>query len=391
MPAKPGYRPFSLPWLNPGCLKRPLIHFAIRAAALLLLTQAAQAHQPDWALGPFSRPASGNPIVAPDPAATFNCPVTGQPVAWESLHTFNPAAAVKDGQVFLVYRAEDASGRMEVGGHTSRLGLAVSSDGIHFQRRPEPVLFPDHDAQAAEEWSGGCEDPRLVEAEDGRFILTYTQFHRGLHPGAHLAVATTRDFLTWEKHGNAFAKAGARFSQANTKSGAIVTSLRDGHQVAARIQGRYWMYYGEEGLNLASSTDLLDWTPVQDAQGNALKVLPLRKGNADSALAEGGPCPILTSRGIVVLYNGKNAAPPDGDPALATGVYTVGQALFSAEDPTKLLDRAQGPCLQPEAAFEKTGQYQAGTTFAEGLVMFKGHWHLYYGCADSFVGVAVAL
>ena len=391
MPAKPGYRPFSLPWLNPGCLKRPLIRFAIRAAALLLLTQAAQAHQPDWALGPFSRPASGNPIVAPDPAATFNCPVTGQPVAWESLHTFNPAAAVKDGQVFLVYRAEDASGRMEVGGHTSRLGLAVSSDGIHFQRRPEPVLFPDHDAQAAEEWSGGCEDPRLVEAEDGRFILTYTQFHRGLHPGAHLAMATTRDFLTWEKHGNAFAKAGARFSQANTKSGAIVTSLRDGHQVAARIQGRYWMYYGEEGLNLASSTDLLDWTPVQDAQGNALKVLPLRKGNADSALAEGGPCPILTSRGIVVLYNGKNAAPPDGDPALATGVYTVGQALFSAEDPTKLLDRAQGPCLQPEAAFEKTGQYQAGTTFAEGLVMFKGHWHLYYGCADSFVGVAVAL
>jgi predicted GH43/DUF377 family glycosyl hydrolase len=41
-------------------------------------------------------------------------------------------------------------------------------------------------------------------------------------------------------------------------------------------------------------------------------------------------------------------------------------------------------------AYEKTGQYAAGTTFAEGLVVFHGKWFLYYGCADSLVGVVTA-
>ena len=66
-----------------------------------------------------------------------------------------------------------------------------------------------------------------------------------------------------------------------------------------------------------------------------------------------------------------------------------GQALFDAHDPTKLLERTGQPFFQPEAPFEMTGQYRQGTTFAEGLVFFQGKWLLYYGCADSFVAVAV--
>ena len=46
--------------------------------------------------------------------------------------------------------------------------------------------------------------------------------------------------------------------------------------------------------------------------------------------------------------------------------------------------------LKPELPYEKTGQYIAGTTFAEGLVYFRKHWFLYYGCADSLVAVATA-
>jgi predicted GH43/DUF377 family glycosyl hydrolase len=37
-----------------------------------------------------------------------------------------------------------------------------------------------------------------------------------------------------------------------------------------------------------------------------------------------------------------------------------------------------------------SGQYAAGTTFAEGLVYYNQKWFLYYGTADSFVGVAVS-
>ena len=44
----------------------------------------------------------------------------------------------------------------------------------------------------------------------------------------------------------------------------------------------------------------------------------------------------------------------------------------------------------PEKEFEKTGQYVDGTVFCEGLVRYRGSWYLYYGCADSFVGVAAS-
>jgi predicted GH43/DUF377 family glycosyl hydrolase len=46
--------------------------------------------------------------------------------------------------------------------------------------------------------------------------------------------------------------------------------------------------------------------------------------------------------------------------------------------------------FKPEMPYERSGQYAAGATFAEGLVAFEGQWLLYYGAADSFVGVARA-
>ncbi len=69
--------------------------------------------------------------------------------------------------------------------HTSRLGLAESADGIHFTRRAEPVFFPAEDDQKAREWPGGVEDPRIVEREDGTYVLTYTQWNREDLLGGH--------------------------------------------------------------------------------------------------------------------------------------------------------------------------------------------------------------
>jgi beta-1,2-mannosidase len=90
-----------------------------------------------------------------------------------------------------------------------------------------------------------------------------------------------------------------------------------------------------------------------------------------------------------VIYNGKNAT-SDGDPQLGPNAYAAGEALFNAMNPTHLLSRTDQPVLKPEMPYEKTGQYAAGTTFAEGLVYFRNQWFLYYGCADSLVAVATA-
>jgi beta-1,2-mannosidase len=67
----------------------------------------------------------------------------------------------------------------------------------------------------------------------------------------------------------------------------------------------------------------------------------------------------------------------------------VGQAVFEPTDPAKLMARPNTPFFQPELPWEQSGQYAAGTTFAEGLVWFHERWLLYYGCADSRVGVAM--
>ena len=66
-----------------------------------------------------------------------------------------------------------------------------------------------------------------------------------------------------------------------------------------------------------------------------------------------------------------------------------GQALFDARNPIKLIARASEPFIKPTEPYERTGQYVEGTTFVEGLVPFNGRWYLYYGTADSRVGVAV--
>ena len=123
-----------------------------------------------WEIGPFVRPETGNPVIQPQASSTFKDPIAGKAIHWEALHTFNPAAIVRKGKIYVLYRAEDDTGAMAIGGHTSRLGLAESKDGIHFKRMATPVFYPAKDSQEAREWPGGVEDPRIVESPDGTYV-----------------------------------------------------------------------------------------------------------------------------------------------------------------------------------------------------------------------------
>ena len=354
--------------------------------AILVGADRVAAQHKAWMFGPFDKPRGVNPVIAPSPSATLRSPFTDSLVQWEAYATFNPAAVVRNGRVMLLYRAEDATGVTQIGGHTSRIGLAESADGLRFTRRPMPVLQPDRDAQARYEWTGGVEDPRLVETDDGRYVLTYTQWNGDV---PRLAVATSTDMVTWTKHGPAFATAAdGRFLRTETKSGAILVRQAGDRLVATKVNGTYWMYYNVPDIQIATSDDLVHWTPLEDANGRALRVLSPRAGYFDSWLVEAGPPAILTEHGIVLLYNAGNLG-THGDPSLPERIYTGGQALFDAANPIRLLDRSDTPFIRPTEAYEKTGQYVEGTTFVEALIPFRGQWLLYYGTADSRVGVAV--
>ncbi|HEY8780021.1 MAG TPA: glycoside hydrolase family 130 protein [Mucilaginibacter sp.] len=341
---------------------------------------------PKWAFGGFVRPQNINPIISPDSTATFLDPMSHKMVRWEANYTFNPAAAVKRGKIAVLYRSEDKTG-VEIGTRTSRIGYAESSDGLTFKRNARPVMFPGNDSQKKFEWPGGCEDPRVAVTENGTYLMFYTQWNRKV---PRLGAATSKDLITWVKHGPIFRKFyNGKFSDVPNKSASILTKLKGDRQVIAKVNGKYWMYWGELHVFAATSTNLVDWKPVLDSKGELKQLISPRPGYFDSDLTECGPPALMTAKGIILFYNGKNHPGLGGDKRFNGNSYCAGQALFSLSDPAKAITRLSVPFLRPMASFEKSGQYVNGTVFIEGLVYFKKKWFLYYGCADSRVGVAV--
>jgi beta-1,2-mannosidase len=354
-----------------------------------------------WQLGPFV-PHDGV-LITPLPDARFACPVLGAEVAWAAKDVFNPGGVVLDGKVHLLIRGEDAVGRFR---GTSRIGLALSDDGLNFHVEPEPVLYPDDDRWQAWEWPGGCEDPRVVESPDGGFVCLYTAFDGKV---GTLFVATSDDLRHWDKHGPAFAD--TPFALRSSKSGAVVTEVAGGRLRAARIDGRFWMYWGEGTGYAATSTDLVHWSPVDfDPTGDRYltydgaadqpwslnfvpgqrvlrPVLSPRRHRFDSLLVEPGPPALRTGDGIVLIYNGGNHF-EDGDPSFAALSYQPGQALFDAGDPAACIGRSTEPFLRADAD-ARDGQV-GNVCFAQSLVLLDHTWYLYFGMADSRIGCATA-
>jgi predicted GH43/DUF377 family glycosyl hydrolase len=331
----------------------------------------------DWALLPFVKVDTVNPILMPGDH-TFECPVLKRTVRWEEKDVFNPAAVVRDDKVFLVYRAEDKIGKYA---GTSRLGLAISDDGLHFKKNAAPVLYPDEDTLKIYEWEGGIEDPRIVETDDGRYIMTYTAYDGKV---ARLMLAVSKDLIRWDKYGTVL---NGKYKNTWSKSGAIVAKANGSRIVAEKINGKYWMYFGDTDLFMATSPDLIHWTPLE-LDTTLKKVLSPRPGYFDSRLVESGPYALLRDEGILLLYNGMNLD-KGGDTTLAPGAYCAGQALFDASDPTKLVRRLETYFMKPDRPYEVDGQINQ-VCFIEGLVPFRDKWLLYYGTADSKIAVAVA-
>ena len=220
-----------------------------------------------WALLDFIKADSLNPILVPDSTQSFQCPIAKKTVHWEERNVLNPSAVVRDGKVYLLYRAQDHN-------MTSRLGLAVSDDGLHFTKRPEPVLFPGEDSMKIYEWKGGIEDPRLVESEDGTYFLTYTSYDGKV---ARLCLASSKDLLTWTKHGLVLGE--GKYNDTWSKSGAIIARQEGHRMVATKINGKYWMYFGDTDLFMASSDDLVHWEVAENEENKKMmSVLHPRPG-----------------------------------------------------------------------------------------------------------------
>jgi predicted GH43/DUF377 family glycosyl hydrolase len=321
-----------------------MLSFPLRQVLFLICFSFLAVASPSlWTLGGWQR-LSNQPIISP----------LGD--GWESAGTFNPAVLKRNGKIVMLYRAQDKAG-------TSRLGYAESSDGIRFARWPAPVFSPETDY----EQNGGVEDPRLVEIAE-TYYLTYTGYNK---KDAQLCLAVSQDLLHWERKGVILPAYKGKWNVGWTKSGAILPE---------KINGKYWMYWlgtsadKTDQMGLSYSSDLVHWTEALDTP-----VLPRRSGKFDSRVVEPGPAPILTPKGIVLIYNG-------ADDNL---VYRTGVAVFDRNDPRKLLSRTDVPILSPEMQWERIGQVP-NVVFVEGMVQEGNEYFFYYGAADKYVGVARA-
>lgn len=302
-------------------------------------------------LGPFV-PYEGNPVLRPRGGS------------WESANLYNPAALVDGDEVVLLYRAhaEDI---------VSHIGLARSSDGYHFEREPEPILSPQEDYEEF-----GVEDPRIAFIE-GTYYLTYTGWDR---KAARLCLATSTDLRTWTRHGPLF----PGFDTFATVDPRGHDWSKAGVIVPVRMQGRWWMYFGEGGIYWATSDDLLHWTPGTPDTEPMYAPTP---GSFDADLVEIGTSPVLTANGLLVMLTNGATRTVHEDGTVDVD-YRCGQIAVDPDDPTRVLARLQEPWLRPQT-FEDLNGLVSNVTFVEGLVQFRGRWFAYYGQSDTTLAVAV--
>ena len=357
---------------------------ALYLVLIVMLTACTSEEEPSvissihksWEMADFVKLDDANPILNPSKSKNFDCPISKTMLEWEGRNVLNPSAIVKDDLVYLIYRAQDEN-------MTSRLGLAISKDGINFQKENEPIFFPSEDNMKKYEWPGGVEDPRIVESEEGKYILTYTSYDGKT---ARLCIASSKDLRNWTKHGLVLGE--GKYKDQWSKAGAIVSRLEGEKVIATKINGKYWMYFGDTNLFIASSNDLITWEVLENAENDEMiSVLHPRKGYFDSRLVEPGPYALIRDDGILLIYNASNAA-NFNDPKLPKFTYAAGQVLYDLQAPYKMIDRSDTHFIHPDKDYEKVGEVNE-VCFVEGLVNFKGKWFLYYGTADSKIAVAV--
>jgi predicted GH43/DUF377 family glycosyl hydrolase len=343
----------------------------------------------------FTRPAS-NPVLRPDLSHD-----------WEK-KVYNPGAVFHEGKYHLFYRA--------VGGGPdwrSALGYAVSEDGEHFERFPQPQL----DRDPSNPWElRGLEDPRITKLGD-TFHMAYAAYD-GKVP--RLCIATSKDLKHWTRHGlaaqnyNFITMGGMHIHFRNgvkqesparpgeeqrSKAGAIFPE---------KIGGKYWMAFNEHLMWLANSDDGIHWNVLPDVFLTARKNPDL----FDSAFVETGPPPIKTEKGWLLMYHGVNDAIQ----------YHLGIVLLDLNDPTKILYRSDEPIFGPREKYELSGivdiipgvmelfekgkegeaelkallkkaeseGFMPQVTFTTAALVVDGIVRLYYGASDEFVCTATA-
>ncbi|HSW48417.1 MAG TPA: hypothetical protein VLG67_05055, partial [Candidatus Saccharimonadales bacterium] len=281
-------------------------------------------------------------------------------LSWQDLAVYNPAAIYEGGKVHILYRAQGKDG-------TSVIGYASSKDGLHIDENlDEPIYVPreSFETKIHPQGNSGCEDPRISRIDD-RLCLTYTAYDGVNPPRVAMSTIALSDFLNknwkWDKP-KLITPPGV-----DDKDACIIKNTRgDGYIAFHRLGDVIWLDFLRD----------LEFPEKKFLTGGV--IAQARKDKWDNIKVGISAPPIETEKGWILLYHGVS------DPGFK---YMVGAMLLDLEDPRKVIGRTEQPLLVPEKPYELIGQVP-NVVFPCGAVVIEGQIYLYYGGADSVVGVA---
>jgi predicted GH43/DUF377 family glycosyl hydrolase len=267
---------------------------------------------------------------------------------WESGGVSNAAALDIGGSVHLVYRAVDHDNH-------STLGYARLKDGIHVDERlPDPIYAPRDDFE-----SHGTEDPRLTLIKD-TIYLAYTGFNGSIARCVVSSISTS-DFTQ---------------QNFNWASGKPVTpdSINDKDFVVLWADDESTTYMHR--IDPTICVDTVPGAPGVDLICSFTQLMGPRPGMWDGVKVGAAGGPMKVPEGWLFIYHGVG---PDF-------LYRLGAALLD-DTCSKVLARTNAPILEPVLIWEKEGLVH-NVVFSCGMVLRDETLYIYYGGADTYIGVA---
>jgi beta-1,4-mannooligosaccharide/beta-1,4-mannosyl-N-acetylglucosamine phosphorylase len=294
--------------------------------------------RPEGTFGPLWR-YSRNPVIQRDLLPTSNS-------------IFNSAVVPFDGGFAGVFRCDDWTRRME-------LHAGFSADGLDWRIDRTRVEFISDDGEIGRFVYGY--DPRVVRIDD-RYYVTWCNWYYG----PTIGLAWTEDFHKFYQKENAY-----------------LPFNRNGVLFPRKIDGRFAMLsrpsdnghtpFGD--IFYSESPDLCFW-------GRHRHVMSPIANTWQSTKVGGGPVPIETSEGWLLVYHGVLTS--------CNGfVYSAGVALLDLDQPWKVIARSAPYVLSPQATYECVGDVP-NVVFPCAMLCddATGRLAIYYGAADTVTALA---
>ena len=234
----------------------------------------------------------------------------------------------------------------------SHFRIARSKNGIDFSIDEKPAMFPEKIYERF-----GIEDPRITEI-DGKYYIGYSAVSD--ITGITICLASTVDFVTFDRHGVIFLPDNKDFALFPEKFGGKYLAL---HRPSSTD-------FGMKSIWISQSEDLLSW-------GDHKILMTGNKGFWDDGRIGCGAVPFKTGEGWLEIYHG----------ASKDGKYCLGAILLDTDDPSKIITRSADPILEPEEIYEKNG-FMDNIVFTCGALLENGIVKIYYGAADMYIAYA---